>query len=301
MKNLAEQIVDQLLEADIGQFQKYYEPYGAKLADHLETQGYDLSLWVYPEKELYEVNIGHGGADWSDPQTHTAPHHGGFTIPKAVINKIREWLSAHGHLVMGTHSERHAAVYKRLFQRMGAKIVDVTWPIPGGGHYFFAITTDTDAPERCRRADMGESRLSETGEADQDYDHGPLDAIVRELDYNGIKGTTHREFDKYQGIYLRIPGVDKFWAIDGYWGGLVIVAPEDDPDVNIPVTTWKVEGGEWNADVERLVEYCKKVNYELRIRSAHQAGEEEGRDFITQMAAEEPPQQRKRRSIRPKG
>lgn len=62
-------------------------------------------------------------------------------------------------------------------------------------------------------------RLRETGEADQDYDHETYDAIVAQLDAAGLKGATHSEFDKYQGVYLNVPGVGKFWTKDSFSTG----------------------------------------------------------------------------------
>ena len=58
-----------------------------------------------------------------------------------------------------------------------------------------------------------------TGEADQDYDKELFDKIVMQLDSAGITGATHREFDKYQGPYLYIPDVDKFWIDDVFTEG----------------------------------------------------------------------------------
>lgn len=65
-----------------------------------------------------------------------------------------------------------------------------------------------------------------TGEPDQDYDHAFFDEIVRQLDKAGFKGATHKEFDKYQGIYLHVPGVDKFWVVDSHSTGTPDSKPE---------------------------------------------------------------------------
>lgn len=47
------------------------------------------------------------------------------------------------------------------------------------------------------------NQLSETGEADQDYDKEFYDVIAKALEKKGYQ-VKHREFDKYQGIYLDI-------------------------------------------------------------------------------------------------
>ena len=63
------------------------------------------------------------------------------------------------------------------------------------------------------------SKKKATGEADQDYDHEFFDEIVKQLDAAGYSGATHKEFDKYQGVYLRVPNVGKFWVADTYVTG----------------------------------------------------------------------------------
>lgn len=65
-----------------------------------------------------------------------------------------------------------------------------------------------------------------TGEPDQDYDHEFFDAIVRQLDKAGFKGATHKMFDQYQGVYLHVPGVDKFWVVDSHSTGTPDSKPE---------------------------------------------------------------------------
>lgn len=69
----------------------------------------------------------------------------------------------------------------------------------------------TEQPEEMIR--------SNTGEPDQDYDHEFFDAIVRQLAKAGFKDSSHRQFDQYQGVYLSVPGVDKFWIVDSYFSG----------------------------------------------------------------------------------
>lgn len=62
--------------------------------------------------------------------------------------------------------------------------------------------------------DFVKESLNETGEADQDYDHEVFDKIVAQLDAAGYPNSTHREFDKYQGVYIFVPNVGKFWNTD---------------------------------------------------------------------------------------
>ena len=75
--------------------------------------------------------------------------------------------------------------------------------------------------------DIVEILLGETGEADQDYNHEPYDDIVRQLTAAGYPGGRHREFDKYQGVYIVVPGVDKFWT--DFSGRVIMLMPENDP------------------------------------------------------------------------
>ena len=67
--------------------------------------------------------------------------------------------------------------------------------------------------------ELEEMMRSNTGEPDQDYDHAFFDAIVRQLSKAGFKGATHKEFDKYAGVYLSIPSIDKFWIEESYFTG----------------------------------------------------------------------------------
>lgn len=70
---------------------------------------------------------------------------------------------------------------------------------------------------------MTESRqLSETGEPDQDYDTEHFDTIVNALAKVGIKAK-HKEFDKYQGVYLDLAkggkSLGRYFQIDYYVTG----------------------------------------------------------------------------------
>lgn len=63
--------------------------------------------------------------------------------------------------------------------------------------------------------------ILETGEPDQDYDTKFYDKVCAQLGKAGFKGCTHREFDKYQGVYITVPGFGKFWTKDFYNSGTV--------------------------------------------------------------------------------
>jgi len=82
----------------------------------------------------------------------------------------------------------------------------------------------THPPTRSERASEIRNKLrqtvrSNTGEPDQDYDHAFFDEIVRQLSKSGFKGAFHKEFDKYQGVYLSVPSIDTFWITDSYSTG----------------------------------------------------------------------------------
>jgi hypothetical protein len=57
-----------------------------------------------------------------------------------------------------------------------------------------------------------------TGEADQDYDHETYDAICKWLTRKTGQPCTHKEFDKYQGIYISVRGL-RIWTVDGFVTG----------------------------------------------------------------------------------
>lgn len=59
----------------------------------------------------------------------------------------------------------------------------------------------------------------ETGEPDQDYDHDFYDQVVTQLEAEGFEAR-HREFDKYQGVYIEVRGIGRFWHLgqDFYYG-----------------------------------------------------------------------------------
>jgi len=108
-------------------------------------------------------------------------------------------------------------------------------------------------------------RLLETGEPDQDYDHDMWDAVVTGLEKAGIPGARHREFDKYQGVYLNVPPVGKFWAKDVHHitsatRYLELVPPDSNGDESVEIPIQKgFQGAPSTADVDNLVAYCTKV------------------------------------------
>lgn len=57
-------------------------------------------------------------------------------------------------------------------------------------------------------------KLLETGEGDPNYQDDQLDLVVQALEAAGFPGAYYKEFDVYQGVFLNIPGVDKFWIED---------------------------------------------------------------------------------------
>jgi hypothetical protein len=71
------------------------------------------------------------------------------------------------------------------------------------------------ARPRGRQASLRQA----TGEPDQDYDHEFYDKLVQALASAGFPGAKHREFDKYQGVYLKVPNCGKFWVKDVYSEG----------------------------------------------------------------------------------
>jgi len=105
-----------------------------------------------------------------------------------------------------------------------------------------------------------------TGEPDQDYDHAFFDAIVTELGQHGMGGS-HREFDKYQGVYLDVTREGKklgrFWVSEietfngpgGEEASDVEFTP-DQTDVAVHVLVMPV-GDQYVANVDDLLGYLK--------------------------------------------
>ena len=129
--------------------------------------------------------------------------------------------------------------------------------------------------------------LGETGEPDQDYDHETFDSIVNQLAAAGYPGGWHREFDKYQGVYLVIPGVDKFWV--SYEGGPPALIPEDDPQktaedeiTEIPFDS-NEDGG---VDISYLLDY---INSRYASKFAQMKAQADAENFIDKSFRTEKP------------
>ena len=107
--------------------------------------------------------------------------------------------------------------------------------------------------------------LLETGEPDQDYDHEIYDAIVDEIGYLGYEAS-HREFDKYQGIFIQVSGVGRFWFDDVSYHGddvMFTIFPEDDSDMKFNGSVYKSDDGEWIANIdEEFKEYLDGLKTE---------------------------------------
>ena len=65
-------------------------------------------------------------------------------------------------------------------------------------------------------------RIEATGESDGEYDHEAYDKICNALKEQGFEAT-HREFDKYQGVYIDVfkdsQKIDRFWTVDSFLSG----------------------------------------------------------------------------------
>lgn len=114
------------------------------------------------------------------------------------------------HLYTDERDDMKRAV-KIIGERNIKKLPDFPDLIPSGMTPLF--------PKK-KQESMNESKqLSETGEPDQDYDHEHYDAIVKALAKEGIKAK-HREFDKYQGIYLDLSkggkNLGKYFEVESY-------------------------------------------------------------------------------------
>ena len=55
-----------------------------------------------------------------------------------------------------------------------------------------------------------------TGEADQDYDHAIYDAITNLIKRKTGLDASHKEFDKYQGVYVFVSSIGKIWTADSF-------------------------------------------------------------------------------------
>lgn len=100
-------------------------------------------------------------------------------------------------------------------------------------------------------------KKTSTGEPDQEYDHAFYDAICNELRKQGFN-CYHKEFDKYQGVYIRVEGIDTFWGKEFFTskdGGEVgFFTPEKSPEKEIGIVV--KDGG---ADATELIDYCNEI------------------------------------------
>lgn len=137
--------------------------------------------------------------------------------------------------------------------------------------------------------------LGETGEPDQDYDHDTFDRIVALLDQAGYPGARHREFDKYQGVYLVVPGVDKFWSSYESGAGLSLI-PENDPfkQEEGEVTEIPIENDEDGVQVHHLVDY---INQRYAAKFAAAKAQADAEQFIDRSFGVQKP---RRGSTRPR-
>lgn len=124
--------------------------------------------------------------------------------------------------------------------------------------------------------------LGETGEPDQDYDHNLMDKVVNDLERAGFPGARHREFDKYQGVYMFVPQIGKFWL--SYDSGLPNLIPEEDPKnfEQNAVTEIPLIGMDGEVDSFSLIEWIKdRYGIKMEIAKADAAAG----DFIDQALA----------------
>lgn len=131
--------------------------------------------------------------------------------------------------------------------------------------------------------------LGETGEPDQDYDHDLMNGLVVALEKAGYPGGWHREFDKYQGVYMVVPGVDKFWL--SYEGGMPVLIPENDPLKHSEDETTEIPVDE---TPEYLVDY---VDQRYKTKFAIARADAEARKFMDQALAKKPRRGSTRRGV----
>lgn len=111
----------------------------------------------------------------------------------------------------------------------------------------------------------------ETGEPDQDYDHDFYDQVVTQLEAEGFEAR-HREFDKYQGVYIAVRGVGKFWhqaemGYTSYQYGTATCYPMvcdslmrdgDEPAADCVI----LQAEDGTIDASQMVEFC--INHDTR-------------------------------------
>jgi hypothetical protein len=79
-----------------------------------------------------------------------------------------------------------------------------------------------DDEEALQEYEVVQAQVTATGEPDQDYNHEVYDAIVKALGAAGYQAK-HKEFDKYQGVFLTVSKdgkkLDTFWTVEGFVRG----------------------------------------------------------------------------------
>ena len=61
-----------------------------------------------------------------------------------------------------------------------------------------------------------EFSINETGVPSGDYDVVFYDKVIDQLTKSGIRDCYYKEFDQYQGVYIVVPRIGKFWTVDFY-------------------------------------------------------------------------------------
>ena len=130
-----------------------------------------------------------------------------------VLKDVEIWIGKHNEHYFIPRGDVDYFMSQSDMKRMGAK---------------FDVGYDEDGKEFTKSeldesvAFVKRSILNETGEADQDYNKEDYDAIVKALKKHGYEAT-HREFDKYQGVELKVKKngklIDSIWTVDGYAKG----------------------------------------------------------------------------------
>jgi len=111
-----------------------------------------------------------------------------------------------------------------------------------------------------------EKKLKETGEPDQDYDKEALDKVVEALKNDGFQAS-HREFDKYQGIYLKVSKngkTEKFWMrdVDHLKEGGVIIHFQPESGKEEQFVSCEVSDEAFIGDLVEFMETGKTANDE---------------------------------------
>ena len=181
-----------------------WEDYGKKISNTVENEYYFVKQgWniITPAGIHSEIEHPDGGTMWVETDI------------------MYFWIKSHGLEHLETEE------FDKIHESFKSYIIDNT----DLRYAFFGVA---DEKQDIKESKVGMAELLEskeqikfykwkkaTGEPDQEYDHTFFDAIVRQLERYGFSEATYREFDKYQGVYLRVPGVDTFWVTDVYYTG----------------------------------------------------------------------------------